>query len=326
MQTPGIVGAAVVAVVALAACGQGSSGDAGSGGTSGTGAAASSGGSSSGGGTTSGGATAAGGATDTGGEGGATSSGGTAPSGCEGPAGSSGVQELSIDVDGQTRTFVLSVPDGYDGASALPLVFAWHGAGGSGSLARLYFGVEQAAAGAAIFVYPDGLPDDEDETGWDLADDGIDVAFFDHLLEEVSADYCVDANRVFSIGHSFGGYMTNRLGCSRGGVLRGVGPVAGGPHFGGGDCDEPIAAFMVHGTFDEVVLLEQGELAREDYLGRSQCGETSMPVDPAPCVQYDACASEHPIVWCEHDTAAQDAHGWPDFVAAGMWDFLSSLP
>lgn len=330
----------LAALVAAVACGQNGSGnsDAASGGASGTGAAASSGGADGSGGAlasggtspTGGGTTGSGGASETGGEGGDGPSGGTSAVGCAGPAGATGVQELSVEVAELTRTFVLSVPESYAAGTPLPLVFAWHGLGGSGSLARLYFGVEQAAAGAAIFVYPDGLPveSSDDQPGWDLADDGIDVAFFDRLLEEVSTQYCVDSERIFSIGHSFGGYMTNRLGCSRAEVLRGVGPVAGGPHFGGSpeQCDSPLAAFITHGTLDETVLLEQGQQARDDYLERSGCEATSTPVSPEPCVLYDGCADGDPVVWCEHDTPAADAHGWPDFVAEGLWDFLSSLP
>jgi len=321
------------------ACSSGGEGDV----DAGTGGAATGGSSSSGGESSTGGASPSGGETGSGGaSGGETASGGESASGGEtasggsssssgcGEPGTTGVLEESIDIDGQARTFVLSVPESYDGETPLALVFAWHGLGGSGSLARLYFGVEQVADGAAIFVYPDGLPIAEqgDEPGWDLAADGIDVALFDQLLEELSGSYCIDSSRIFSIGHSYGGYMTNRLGCSRADVLRGVGPVAGGPPFGGGQspCAGDIAAFLTHGTFDETVDIEQGIAARDGYLERSACGATAAAVDPAPCVRYDDCSSEDPVVWCEHDTPAEDAHGWPDFVAAGLWDFLSTLP
>jgi len=333
-----MVGAAILTAGFLSACGEGGGSDAaatgGSGGSSnssggtttdGSGAAPGTGGSPSSGGTSSGGSSATGGSPSSGGEGGAGPT-----SGCEGPVGTTGQQELSLDVDGLTRTYVLSVPQGYDGSTAMPLVFAWHGLGGDGALARLYFGVEQEADGGAIFAYPDGLPIESQggEPGWDLSADGIDVAFFDQLLAELSAAYCVDGARVFSIGHSYGGYMTNRLGCSRADVLRGVGPVAGGPPFGGGQspCTGSMAAFMTHGTFDETVEVDQGIAARDGYLERAGCTMTSAAVEPSPCVAYEGCAADTPVVWCEHDTPAENAHGWPDFVATGLWDFLTTLP
>ena len=43
-------------------------------------------------------------------------------------------------------------------------------------------------------------------SGWDLTSGGIDVALFDALLADISDRYCVDAARIFSTGHSFGGF------------------------------------------------------------------------------------------------------------------------
>ncbi|MBL8941616.1 MAG: hypothetical protein JNK45_00650, partial [Myxococcales bacterium] len=150
---------------------------------------------------------------------------GTAPEGTAGcglPYAGEAVVESSIDVDGVSRTFILSVPAGYDPAVPMPLVFAWHGLGGNAQLARLYFDVEQESAGQAIFVYPDGLPQASSggATGWDLADDSADVRLFDALLEQTSSTLCLDPARIFSTGHSFGGYMSNALGCFRADVLR----------------------------------------------------------------------------------------------------------
>jgi len=291
------------------ACGGGGSGvDAGSGGSQATG----------------GSTVGSGGSTPMGGD---TGSGGSAQtSGCAGPLGDTGVQNLTLDVGGTARSYVLSVPESVSADTPITLVFAWHGLGGSGTLARLYFGVEEEADGAAIFVYPDGLPVESQggEPGWDLAADGIDVAFFDALLADLSGRYCIDDDRIFSTGHSFGGYMTNRLGCSRADVLRGVAPVAGGPAFGG-TCGGEIAALLVHGTNDPTVEITQGMDARDAYLAASGCSMTSAPTPPAPCAAYDGCSSASPVVWCEHDTEEGDAHGWPDFAATAIWGFLSSL-
>jgi poly(3-hydroxybutyrate) depolymerase len=238
-----------------------------------------------------------------------------------------GEQNRTIQVGGVERTFVLSIPEGYDSAQPYPLVFAWHGLGGSGDLARLYFGVEDEADGAAIFVYPDGLPNEDDQAAWDLAPDGGDVTFFDALLASLTAEYCVDAARVFSTGHSYGGYMTNRLGCSRGDVLRAVAPVAGGQPFGGGssaECVGEVAAFLVHGTYDPTVEIEQGQAALSNYTSANGCLETSVPVT-SECVSYDGCSGDLAVTWCEHDTPEEDAHNWPDFAAEGIWGFFSAF-
>jgi poly(3-hydroxybutyrate) depolymerase len=250
------------------------------------------------------------------------SSGGVEPSsGCGKTAVETGVfPDVTIEVAGKSRTYVLSVPTAYDAAHPYPLVFAWHGLGGNGAQARQYFRIESASKGGGIFVYPDGLPNDDGKNGWDLSADGIDVALFDALIEKVSAAFCVDSKRIFSTGHSFGGFFTERLGCSRGNVLRGIAPVAGGPPFGGmTNCATPVAAWIAHGSNDMTVDFETGESGRDLWLEANGCGDTSMATSPEPCVAYEGC--EQPVHWCVHE---QD-HNWPMFAGAGIWSFFASL-
>ncbi len=255
---------------------------------------------------------------------------GTVPEGTAGcgiPYAGEAVVEGSIDVDGEARTFILAVPAGYDPAVPMPLVFAWHGLGGNAQLARLYFDVEQQSAGQAIFVYPDGLPQATSggSTGWDLADGSADMLLFDALLEEMSSNLCVDPARIFSTGHSFGGYMSNALGCFRADVLRAIAPVAGGPPFG--MCQSGrVAAWMTHGTMDGVVPFAQGQAALDAVLARNGCGSDPTPVPPEPCVGYDGCDPDYPVTWCAHDLADQDGHLWPPFAAEAIWSFFAGLP
>lgn len=233
---------------------------------------------------------------------------------------------VQIDVDGTAREYTLVIPDGYDPDTPMPLVFAFHGLGGNSGLARLYFGIEDAAGDAAIFVYPQGLPvaDQGGATGWDLAPDGIDVAMFDAILAEVDATLCIDRARVFATGHSFGGYISNALGCFRAADLRAIGPVAGGPPFAACQ-DERVAAWMAHGMSDMVVPFSQGEAARDSVLARNGCGETTMSVDPSPCVAYDGCADGFGVTWCAHAETDQMGHLWPSWAGAAIWGFFAGL-
>lgn len=249
---------------------------------------------------------------------------GTAGCGTELP---SGANTVEIQVGADTRQYLISVPTGYDPSTPTPLVFAWHGRGGSGSLARAYFGVEGASAGEAIFVYPDGLPlaSMGGQTGWDLAPTGYDVAFFDAMLEQVSDGACIDRERVFVTGHSFGGFMSNALSCFRPGEIRAMGSVAGGPPFGA--CEsETVAAWITHGTLDEVVPFSQGEQSRDAMVDRNGCGASEAPIDPAPCVAYDGCSEGLPVVWCAHDETDLQGHMWPRFAGPAIWEFFASLP
>jgi poly(3-hydroxybutyrate) depolymerase len=245
--------------------------------------------------------------------------------GCE-TAARTGDVELWISAADRRRTYTLVVPDGYEAGTPMPVVFAWHGLGGGGDEARLDFGteLEEASRGEAIIVYPQGLrvPLGGGTSGWELEPDGRDVAFFDAMLRQLDDQNCVDRTRVFSAGHSFGGYMTLALGCYRADVLRGIGVVAGGPPM---DACDPggIPALLVHGDSDEIVAIDQGRKARDELIERNGCEDTTTPVDPAPCVAYEGCDPE--LRWCEHDETAVNGHAWPSFATAAIWDFFAEL-
>jgi polyhydroxybutyrate depolymerase len=303
-----------------------SGGATGKGGASSSGGATGKGGASSSSGATGKGGAVTGGAPSTGGasaSAGSTNTGGAAP-GCGLTGAATGVQNLTISVAAQDRSYVLFVPTAYNANAAMPLIFAWHGLGGSGTVARQYFRIEQAAANQAIFVYPTGLPNSSGQTAWTLTQTGIDVQLFDALLADVSNRYCIDRSRVYATGHSYGAMMTNALGCYRGNVLRGIAPVAGMPPFGNPTCTGAVAAWIAHGENDGTVDFTTGGIASRDlWIKLDGCSTATDPVavDPSPCVAYQGCSSGHPVNWCVH----QDDHNWPSFAGAGIWAFFNSL-
>jgi polyhydroxybutyrate depolymerase len=229
----------------------------------------------------------------------------------------------TVTVDGSSRSYTVVAPPGAGSGKPRPLVFLWHGLGGSGTLARRYFGVEAAAGAAAVLVYPDALPLPSfgNRTGWDLRPDGRDLRFFDAMLAEVARAECFDLARVFSAGHSFGGYMTNALGCHRSSVLRGIAPVAGGLVAGGCATPAALPAWIAHGMNDGTVPFAQGEAARAQWAGAAGCGAGSQPVDPSPCVAFETCRAGAPVIWCVHDLD----HAWPPFAGAAIWAFFAAL-
>jgi poly(3-hydroxybutyrate) depolymerase len=224
-----------------------------------------------------------------------------------------------LDVDGQTRSFELSLPPDYDPGKTYPLVFALHGLGGYGLLAKSYFGLQWSAASEAILVYPDALPLQlfGFQAGWELSPYGYDFDFFDALYAHLAASLCVDLDRVFATGHSFGGYMSNSLGCYRSEVLDAIAPVAGGPPAYGG-CGAPIGVWLTHGSADATVVLSEGKSALARWRTTNGCSAESEDTSPSPCVAYKGCARE--LHWCEHT----GGHEWPDFAPGAIWDFFAS--
>ena len=262
-----------------------------------------------------------------GGSGGASGSVGggevTPSAGCDSaPALESG--ERSIEVGGETRTFILDLPSDYDESNPYPLLFGFHGRGFSAAEFRSasYGNLLSVAGDEAIVVHPDALGNPE--AAWDV-DSQVDVRFFDALLEELSDGLCVDEARVFAAGHSSGGYFTNLLGCERGDRLRAIAPVAGGGPFGDGgapDCAGPVSAWIAHAEDDETVLFQNGENSRDYWVESDDCDADSFDdVSPAPCVAYEGCSRGLAVNWCEYD----GGHDWPSFAARGIWGFFQQF-
>ncbi len=284
------------------------------------------------------GGVASGGQVSTGGQAGSPIDGG-ASSGCGMPAAVTGAKTgQTITVAGRARTYVLSVPTGYTGTTPLALVFAWHGANISGSLARSLFNLESKSNGAAIFVYPDGLPmNDGGMTGWDLSTGSADFQFFENLLTYIISSYCIDSNRIFATGHSMGAMMTNILGCSYGDVLRAIAPASGTPPGGGrATCTGKVGAWIAHGENDPTVPFSSGEASRDFWIKQNGCSTETKPWAPEPaCVEYQGCQTDLPVVWCVHD----EGHSWPSLTfgcdrdaggtcfdgGSAIWAFFSSF-
>ena len=249
--------------------------------------------------------------------------------GCGQAGAATGVGTATISVAGVERSYIRVVPASYDPQRAYPVIFAWHGRTGTAAIARQYFQIEAAAGADAIIVYPQGLSvsAEPNDTGWELTANGRDVALFDALQAALAATYCT--GRTYSMGHSFGGYMSNTLACYRGGTgpdaVRAIASIAGGGPFGacpGG----PVSALLIHGTGDQVVPLAQGEGSRDTWRAKAGCAATSTAITPAPCVAYDGCAGGDVVRWCPHAEAANGGHGWPSFAAPAAWALFQDAP
>jgi poly(3-hydroxybutyrate) depolymerase len=350
--------------------GTSSGGTIGSGGEAGTGGTIGSGGSAAGSGGRTGGSAGAigGGGGTTLGTGGGAGTGGTSGSttipGCNGnatPPTSPSSGYLTIDVNGTSREYVLELPTGYDGNTPQPVLFAFHGTTSNGQqfIGNYYGGVRKAAAGRVILVAPSGLVRNG-QTGW-VGSGGIeqvDIDFFDALVAQLRANYCVDPGRIFSMGHSAGAMMSNQLGCVRSDVLRGVGPFAGaGPmEYGGTKCGGKVAAFIGHNPkegdptecakFDGGVCpwvvkwATTGWPTTQFWIKKNGCTPPdAMPTEafpgdsktgnPLPCQTLAGCDPSYPLTLCLYDYSSQwdGPHAFPvEWGAKAVTDFFLALP
>lgn len=90
---------------------------------------------------------------------------------------------------------------------------------------------------------------------------------------EVRSNYCIDNTRIFSVGMSYGGIMSNTVGCALGDDFRAIAPMSGlGPRAG---CSGQVAAWISHGNEDTVVRYSGGEDSRDHWVEANHCQTSS---------------------------------------------------
>jgi polyhydroxybutyrate depolymerase len=196
-----------------------------------------------------------------------------------------------VNVNGTLRSFVVHLPIDYDSKNKYPLVILLHGTGETAQdMARLSRFDFVADRYGFIAFYPNsdnvrwnigvaieqpnrptgrrgdlggiGLPFPspgggswQERQGRDRSQPN-DVAFFDQMLDKLSATYSVDANRIFAAGYSDGGFMAFQLGCSMGRRIAAIAPVASAmPKEMSARCklSRAVPLLMLNGTSDPVV-------------------------------------------------------------------------
>ncbi len=231
---------------------------------------------------------------------------------------------LSIEVPGgsEPRDYIIQLPNNYNPETPYAVVFGYHGRGATAQAfsTRYYGGLGPAVADEAIAVFPQGLGD---PSSWSEEED---IPFFDAMLAELASTTCIDMGMIFSMGHSMGGFWTNTLGCQRGDILRGIGPISGaGPFtFNSPECVGKVAAWVGHGAVDSVVLLTSGEGSRDYWAEQNNCDLSSELPDPHPdCITYAGCDEDYPVNWCVFD-AGHDPDD-PLWMGEGVWGFFRTL-
>jgi len=142
------------------------------------------------------------------------------------------LSERDWNVDGVTRQALIHVPANAT-RSATPVVFVFHGHGGSMANGARSFAIHELWP-EAIVVYMQGLPTPGaltdhagERAGWQArrGDQGDrDLKFFDAVFASLQKDFKVDTRRVYATGHSNGGGFTYLLWAYRGDVFAAVAP------------------------------------------------------------------------------------------------------
>ena len=163
-----------------------------------------------------------------------------------------GFIDKTLEVDGETRRFVVYVPREYDPSREWPLILFLHGAGerGDDGLKQTEVGLGRAVRlnadrWPAIIV----MPQCPEGVWWDKALPHVLVA-----LEQTLAEYSIDSKRVYLTGISMGGYATWIFGAQQPDRFAALMPVCGGGDPGDAQALAAVPIWAFHGAKDDVVL------------------------------------------------------------------------
>jgi len=225
---------------------------------------------------------------------------------------------------GMNRSYVLHVPPNYTGQKPVPVVFDFHGLGGTGTSQMSTSNWRSVAdAQGFIMVYPNGVGN-----SWNMGrccnpaqqQNVDDVGFTRAIINQLKTDACIDPKRVYASGCSNGGGMSYKLACDAADVIAAIAPV---------DCDcvtgstsnpscamcsptRPITEIQFRGTGDTIVPYNGGETpvvaglvfpgAQSNFMTWGQInmcsGSPQVLPNHAACQTYPMCGAGAETTLC----------------------------
>lgn len=234
-------------------------------------------------------------------------------------------RSFSLSLGGRERTGSLFVPKEYDGRNPFSLVFALHGAGGTGESFRGNGFDRLAGEFSFIMVYPDGVGH-----RWESPDD---VPFFLAMIDEFQKRFSIDPRRIYVTGHSAGAIKAYELAAAIPDRITAIATVAGLFSSAISVADlKPVSVLHVHALDDPEV----------PYEGSRDWGLLSAEESIAIWKKTDGCANQgqsfydrngiRGTIWkgTKADTASlifpKGKHSWPPMATEFIADFFYNHP
>lgn len=178
-----------------------------------------------------------------------------------GCASSSGIKEHELEHGERTRSYEIYVPSSAPDKDRV-LVLGLHGGFGTGALFAKQANLKKYADEHGFLL---ALPNGHMRS-WNAGTccGGAkkrkvdDVGFIKAMVKKVTADYCVDPQKVVATGFSNGAMLTHRLRCEAPGLLAAIAPVSGGPMVKGCDKERATPALLIQGRDDPRIFWDGG--------------------------------------------------------------------
>ena len=183
------------------------------------------------------------------------------------------LQRINLPYEGLPRSYLIYVPRNYNPERPTPLILVFHGGLGNAERMPPLTGMNELAEEKSfIVVYPNGTGRDpqSERFTWNVGrccgiaqrNNVDDVGFTRAIIDQVSRQFRIDANRIYATGISNGAMMTYRLACDLSDRISAIAPVAGTLMTERCNPVRPIPVIHFHGLADQHVPFEGGIGAR----------------------------------------------------------------
>ena len=245
-----------------------------------------------------------------------------------------GTFSRSIEVEGETREYLIYVPNTYDTIQSFPLMLNFHGWTMS---ARNQMEVSDMRALSEtdefILVYPQGTrlwgSTHWNVGSWTLGSNAKDVEFIAALINQIADNYNIDDERVYACGYSNGGFFSHELACQLSQKIAAIGTVAANiseETINNCNPSHPIPIITISGTRDDEVeydgSMPERTLSQEETLEYWRTFNkvdtvpiiTNMPdlnsLDGSTAVRYQYVNGDNDSE-VEHYKVVDGGHDWP---------------
>ncbi len=181
-------------------------------------------------------------------------------------------------VVGGARPATVRVPATYDPAVPSPLLILLHGYGGDGTYIEPYMLFRPLTEKMGIlFTDPKGTEESAGVRFWNATDACCnfigstvdDSGYLKGLIDEIKGKLNVDADRIYLVGHSNGGFMAYRMACDHPETIAAICSLAGSTFQdeARSAVESPVHVLQVHGTSDASILYGGGSTGSAPYPG-----------------------------------------------------------
>lgn len=260
---------------------------------------------------------------------------------------------IAITAANMQREYILNVPTNYDSTHPYKLIVAYHELNGNDDemYRNKYYHLLPLSDNSAIFVAPNGQQNGANcmqasGCGWPNPNNS-DLAFADALVAQIEQSFCVDTNRIFATGWSYGASMSYKTACERplgaaNGFVRAVAVYSAAQLSGTCTPSKPVAYYASHGTQDSVLCYDStkgagcqvgdGVTVFQNFATVNGCSwmtPTKVTSGSHVCTSMMGCMTGYPAEFCSfngpHTPDPTDPGTPTSWEYQNAWNFLNQF-